>query len=205
MPKDLRIGILGGTFDPIHFGHLSLARAAQERLNLDKIVFMPAFLPPHKTMCSTTDYALRYQMTALAIKDEEDFLLSDLERRLGGQSFTYDTLRTFKEICPACQLFFLTGADALKGLDKWYRWQEILDLAQLVVTNRPGFAFIMSEKIKDAAQKSRRGILLLSFDAEDISSTELRALVKTHGLWQSMVPEAVADFILSNHLYEGGD
>lgn len=198
-----RIGILGGTFDPIHNGHLKLAQEAMSKLSLGKVIFMPAFVPPHKANQPTAHFADRFAMVKAAVDDSSAFAVSDLEYRRGGQSYTYDTLVLLNAQYPNCQWFFLTGADVLTSFNKWYRWQEILDLATLVITTRPGFYLDRSDILDEAMHTIHKKALFLTIDAEDISSTAIRRLIAEGKPWQSFLPKAVTNYIIGHHLYGG--
>ncbi len=203
MQTSVKLGILGGTFDPVHNGHLALAEAAVKALKLDELLFIPAPAPPHKNGRVITPFAQRYDMVRLAINGRAYFQLSDLEARRQGKSYTYDTLKVLKEQAPARKLFFLTGADALEGFTHWYRWQEILDLCTLVVTTRPGFDFQAPKELEREASRRQNGFLLLEKEAVDISATKLREAIADGSPWRQWVPEAVAEYIQTNHLYRG--
>ena len=203
MLKECKLGILGGTFDPVHNGHLALAEAAMQQLELEELLFIPAPAPPHKDGRAITAFAQRYEMVQLAIAGRPHFWLSDLEAKRAGKSYTYDTLQTIKTHAPQCELFFLTGADALEGFSHWYRWQEILDLCTLVVTTRPGFAFETPKELAAEARRRQKGVLLLEKDEVDISATKLREAIAQGKAWQQWVPQAVAEYIQANHLYRG--
>ena len=194
---------MGGTFDPVHNGHLALAKDALEELGLDDVLFIPAPAPPHKMGRTITPFAQRYEMVRLAIDGRARFALSDMEAHRQGQSYTYDTLLALKAQAPQKELYFLTGADALAGFTHWYRWQDILDLCTLVVTMRPGFAFKAPPELAQEAARRQKGLLLLKKDEVDISATMLRQAVALGRPWRQWVPEAVAEYIIANHLYRG--
>ena len=203
MQKGCKLGLLGGTFDPVHNGHIALAEAGMTELGLDELLFIPAPAPPHKSGRVITPFAQRYAMVQLAIAGRPNFWLSDLEAKRTGKSYTYDTLKTLKDQTPQCELYFLTGADALEGFTHWYRWQDILDLCTLVVTTRPGFAFETPKELAAESLKRQRGVLLLEKDEVDISATKLRESIALGAAWQQWVPKAVAEYIQTNHLYRG--
>lgn len=198
-----RLGILGGTFDPVHNGHLDLARAAVAELALSELLFIPAPMPPHKNGVKITDFTHRYRMVQLAIKGCAQFAASDMENRREGKSYTYDTLTILKEQMPERELYFLTGADALQGFMNWYRWQDILDLCTVVVTTRPGFAFAAPPELLHEAARRQGGLLLLDKEAVDISATALREAIASGTGWQQQLPAAVAQYIIANNLYRG--
>lgn len=203
MQEGAKLGILGGTFDPVHNGHLALADDMQKRLALDEVIFIPARLPPHKTEREITDFAHRYAMVQLAIQDYAHFTLSDLEAKRPGKSYTYDTLLTLKAAYPACTLYFLTGADALVGFTTWHRWRDILDMCTVVVTTRPGFVFKPPAELVDEVDKRQKGLLLLEKEEVDISATKLREAIADSKPWRQWLPPAVANYIQTHHLYRG--
>ena len=166
----MKIGILGGSFDPIHEGHLTLARDAQRQFKLDKILFVPAFLSPLKTRnASATPAPLRARMVALALKEEPAFELSDLEFVQPGVSYTVDTLRKLRRIYPPpSELFFIAGADAYEDLKNWKGPEEILKLCEWIVA--PRFAHPLPEKLPPRFHA-------LKMRPVNISATEIRKRV----------------------------
>ena len=187
-----RIGLLGGTFDPVHFGHLRLAEACREALQLEEIWFIPAALPPHKDWrISPYEKRRRWLEQALAGKDWCRIL--DIERQREGKSYTYHTLKALRKQEPHCEFYFLTGADSLEKLDTWYRWQDILDLCHFVATSRPGYGGQIPEKLQKEAQKRKGGILCLEIDALDISSTAVREQIALQRDIARLVPAQIID------------
>ena len=187
-----RIGILGGTFNPVHKGHLQMARESQEKLQLDKIIFIPASVPPLKEG-QITAYASRRKWLAKAIAGEATWEISDIEQQRQGKSYTYDTLVVLQEMYPQAELYFLTGADSLTTLTDWYKWQEILDLCYFVITTRPGYELVMAEEIKQREAKAKKGILLLPIDALPISSTEIRTALQQGENIEHFIPSEIID------------
>jgi len=190
----MRLGILGGTFDPIHEGHLALARAAIEQLKLDRVIFVPAFCHPLKdkqkaTVSSAED---RYEMVMLAVQGNLKFEVSDCEIKREGTSYTVDTLRDFRRQHPKPhEIFFLTGGDWGKSLDQWKEINTILSLARFVVAKRPGFD----------TRHLPAGVEFLDFVPLDISSTEIRNQLKQNKASTSLVPPAVLNYIHKHRLY----
>jgi len=134
-----RIGILGGTFNPIHIGHLAIAEWSYEKLKLDKVIFVPTYLPPHKSSRGVIDAKTRYKMVELAIKDNPHFEISDFEIKKGGKSYSIDTVRYFSEkFNKDTKLYFIIGEDCLSTLHKWKEIEKLVSLASFVVVNRPG-------------------------------------------------------------------
>ncbi len=189
-----RIGILGGTFDPIHEGHLALARAAVKQLALERLIFVPAFrhpLPQKETGTMASPEA-RLEMVRLAIMEEPKFEVSDCEIKRKGPSYTVDTLRTFRTQYPKPnELFFITGGDWGKALDQWKDIDTIFSLAHFVVAKRPGFD----------TERLPKGVQLLDFVPLDISSTKIRTRFKKGALVASLVPNEVLNYVHKQQLY----
>lgn len=187
----MRIGILGGTFDPIHKGHLALANAALSQLKLDRIYFIPAYQHPmeQKTLHASAQH--RMEMVKIAIHHEPKFILSDCEIKRKGVSYTVDTLRQFREqFPPPHELFFITGGDWGKNLDQWKEINAIFSLAHFVVASRPGF------DLKQAPKQ----VEILDFVPLNISSTQVREELKKETGPKS-IPNGVLTYIQRNRLY----
>lgn len=190
----MKIAILGGTFNPVHIGHLILAEEAREKLGLDKVIFVPTFLPPHK---DNSDIALatdRLSMIRLAIKTNKYFMVSDTEIKRNGRSYTIDTIKEFKERFSTDDLYFIIGSDLLKYLDEWKDLNEIIKLVRFIVATRPGFPL---EKIPSY-------IDTLPIRAVDISAFEIRECVKENKSFHYLVPEGVFNYINKRALYKRG-
>lgn len=185
-----KIGLLGGTFDPVHFGHLRMAEACKEKLCLDEVWWIPASVPPHKNR-QTTPYEKRRAWIAQALEGKIGHRILDVEKEREGKSYTYDTLLELHRREPGCQFYFLTGADSLDGLNTWYRWENILDLCVFVVTTRPGYDLEIPDEIASVAQKTKGGILCVEIDALQISSTEVRERVARGQSIEDLVPAAL--------------
>ncbi|MEQ8153746.1 MAG: nicotinate-nucleotide adenylyltransferase [Clostridiaceae bacterium] len=198
-----KIGIMGGTFDPPHNGHIYIADKAYKKLALDKVIFMPAGTPPHKTHKKITDEKHRYEMVKAAISDYNYFEVSDYEIKKKGLSYTFLTLKHLKDEYGDCELFFIAGADSLVQLEKWRNVQEILDTASLVIFTRPGY---LKEDVHEAREKTEEkyghSVILLDLEAQDISSSEIReALRKGHDADKYLSP-AVIRYIEGKGLYK---
>jgi nicotinate-nucleotide adenylyltransferase len=187
-----RIGILGGSFDPIHFGHLLMAQSAAEALKLDAVFFVPAFRSPFKTRRSLPDASKRLFMVKEAIKGNPVFKLYDGELRRGEISFTIDTLKELKAKYPKATFHLLMGADNLRSFHRWRDPQGILKLARLVVLNRPGF---------DKNYPKRWPFLKINMPAVDISSSDIRQRLKTRRSIWYLTPKAVIRYIMRYRLY----
>ena len=188
-----RLGILGGTFDPVHCGHLLLARHVLEALHLDRVLFVPAAEPPHKTEVLTASEH-RWRMVCAALEGHQGLEASDLELRRPGVSYTVDTLRRLRGERPRDELFLIIGADNVPELDGWHDPEGILELAAVVAGSRveagdlPGGAFV------DRVERVETPIF-------DISSTEIRRRVRAGLPVRCLVPEAVEGYIADHGLY----
>lgn len=198
-----KLGIMGGSFDPIHNGHLGIAKAIQNTLHLDEILFIPAYISPFKQWKEAAPGLDRYKMVELAIKDEASWSASNIELMRTGISYTYDTIVALKEQYGAVyDLFFIIGADSAVELTKWYRIQEALDLCTFVVAARPGFAH-KAELVKKSLQASELTHLVWVQTPEiAISSTEIRNNIKENLPIEGLMPPAVVEYIRQRDLYQ---
>jgi len=190
----VRIGLLGGSFDPPHLGHLLAAGDAHEALALDRLVFIPAAVQPLKAGQVGASAAQRLAMTQLLVGDDPRFEVSSVEIDRGGLSYTVDTLRTLAAAWPSAELHWLVGADVLESFAKWKEPVEIMKLATLVVMQRVGGE---SAAVTSLPGRAR----LLSTRRIDISSTEIRERVRQKKSIRGFVPDAVAAYISAERLY----
>lgn len=200
-----RYGIIGGTFDPIHYAHLYIAYEAREQLKLDKVIFMPAGKQPLKTDKNVTDSNLRYEMVNMAIEPFDEFSISNYEIEKQGLSFTYETLDYLKNIgTEEKELFFITGADCLMDIEKWKNVSGIFSLCTLVVFYRGGYnkELLFNQK-KKIENKYNGNIVILDLKELEISSTDLRKRISEGKKVEFFIPEKVIDFINKNNLYKG--
>ncbi len=197
-----RLGILGGTFDPIHNGHLMIARAMQEQLHLDRVLFIPDYIPPHKRGRECSPSADRLAMTLLATGDNPLCTVSDMELRRGGVSYTSDTLRQlYRRWHRFYDLYFLIGADSAEQLPTWHNIREAMEYATFAAAARPGFA---PQKEAVSARLARQGLIHLCWvdtPELDLSSTEIREKVRRGESIANLVPKAVAEYIEQRDLY----
>ncbi len=198
------IGILGGTFDPIHNGHLLLGRQALDEYDLDKVWFMPSGQPPHKKDHVITDVSDRCEMVRLAIADEPGFIMSDFEVSRNGYSYTADTIKLLKEEYPDDVFYFIIGADSLFEIETWYHPEEILSEIEILVADREyaGDHLSVDEQIDYLSEKYPCTIERLHCEQVDISSEEIRLLVSDEIEVDDLLPEPVAEYIKTHHLYE---
>lgn len=188
----MRIGILGGTFNPIHIGHLILAEEVREKLGLNRVIFVPTYLPPHKNNSDIAAASWRLAMLRLAIKGNKYFSVSDIETKRDGRSYTIDTLKGFKKIYPNDELYFIIGSDLLRYLDDWKELDEIIKMVKFFVATRPGYPL---EKIPSH-------ISTIPIRAVDISGFEIRKAIKENKSFRYLVPEAIYKYIKQNKLYK---
>ena len=188
----MKIGILGGTFNPVHIGHLILAEEAREKIGLDKVLFVPAHLPPHKDASCVASAKDRYEMVRLAIRGNKFFEVSDIEVKRKGPSYTIDTLKELKRDFPGDELYFIIGSDLLTYLDDWKDLAEILKMIKFVVATRPNYPL---EKIPSY-------IRTVAIRAVDISAFEVRNCIKEGKSFRYLVPEPVFDYIAAKKLYK---
>lgn len=206
------IGIFGGTFDPIHFGHLRPALELRERLQLEEIRFVPCRQPPHRDVPSATpDQRLR--MVRAAIAGIAGFAVDERELQRPGPSYMVDTLESLRRDLPEAVMCLLLGMDALLGFARWHRWQRILELAHLVVAHRPGWGlpedgdsagWVGSRLSRDVADLRRRpagSVVLQPVTQLEISATAVRETIASGGSPKFLVPDAVCNVIVEQELY----
>jgi len=216
----VNVALFGGTFDPVHCGHLSAARAAQQAFALERIEFIPASLPPHKLSRAITPFAHRYGMVALACAGIAEFVPSLLEgppevpEESGGKpNYTIETVRRARgALAPSDRLYFLLGADAFLDLPHWREWTALLEACDFILVSRPGFAIAEIARVVPSALRTgretastislRRSTLhLLTTVEADVSSSGIRQAVAAGKPLAGMVPDAVADYIRKQGLY----
>ncbi len=190
----LRLGVFGGTFDPIHLGHLILAEIARYLLALDRVLFIPARTPPHKGS-TPTEPEHRLRMTHLATDSNPHFAVSEVELRREGPSYTVDTLRELRDENPGAEHYLLMGADSARDLESWKDHQVLLEDSTVVVLGRPG---VEATSLPPAVG---RRATVLSTPHLEISSSEIRRLVRDGGTIRYLVPDNVESYIRSEGLY----
>ena len=199
-----RLGVLGGTFDPIHIGHLIIAEEARERLALEAVVFVPARVSPFKLQGTSAPAEHRCRMVELAIADNPFFYLSRVDLERPAPSFTVDTLRALRASCdPRTELFFIVGADSLGTLKSWRSPQEILRLARLIAISRPGFELDLAALERDVPGITQATEVLATVQV-GISSTEIRARLERQLSIRYLVPAPVEAYIREQGLYTSG-
>ena len=203
MADKIKTGIFGGAFNPIHNGHLNLAKKYLEVLNLDRIIFIPTALPPHKTDRFLVSKEDRFNMLELAISDCEEFEISDIEFQRQGKSYTYDTLCLLREKYPNDDFYLIIGADQFLTFNLWYRYRDILDIASICTAARENGN--QREKIIDFSNKldglDKNRFHLLNSDAVEVSSSQVREKIKKGEDVSSLIPEKVYNYIVEKGLY----
>ncbi len=226
-PQDVaptRLGLLGGSFNPIHNGHLAIAGQVRERLHLDRILFIPSGEPPHKRDGSLAPAKDRYEMVRLAIADNPSFTISDIEVRRTGKSYSIDTIRELqRQHGPSTELHFLIGLDAFLDFPGWKEPQTLLKACRFVVISRPGQSFQSLAKLSmlpeldphalaqldsgelnrlDVAIPSSPGIICLPLPPCPISASDIRQRVRGKGSLANVLPPPVESYILQHRLYQ---
>ncbi len=202
--KPTRLGILGGTFDPPHIGHMLMAQSALETFSLDQIVFVPAGVPPHKRRTDIVDADHRLGMVEAATRPHPEFSVDPLELRRDGRSYTIDTIHVLRERDPDCELFFLIGADSLRDLHAWMRIDELLPLCRFLTFVRPGESMSSIEDgVAKLPQEWQEPLLadITTGREFNVSSTEIRGRVTAGLPIRYLVPDVVLAYINEFALY----
>lgn len=217
-----RVAIYGGTFDPVHLGHLVPAVRAQETFRFDRLVFVPAARPPHKQGEPLTPFSHRFAMLALATQPYDRFFVSDIELDGDDPSYTVETVRAFRSRHPAENLYFLMGSDSFSQISTWHRWEELVDLAHLVVLHR---ATVWGDELRRRVPSTlhsrlvtvdpfaevpdpapgERPIYLLDHEPYPVSATSLRDRIRAGRTIGELVPPEVHRYIVKYRLYHQGE
>jgi nicotinate-nucleotide adenylyltransferase len=212
------IALFGGTFDPVHAGHIAVAQAVQRRFHLDAIHFVPSSRPPHKSLSELTSFDHRYAMVALACADHSGFLPSLAEAPADGATphffYTVDTVRRFRREHPDDHIYFIVGADQFLEIPTWKNYESLLDLCDFIIASRPGFRIdalrlvVPPEKLGHGPKNDPHKIVLrksvihlLTTVSSHVSSTEVRDRLEQHKSIHGLVPARVEEYILGQALY----
>lgn len=201
----MRVGFFGGTFDPVHRGHLDPVEDAQRQLELDRVVYLPTGVPPHKPDREMTPIWQRLAMVELALLDKPDFVVDPFEMRASEPAYSIDTLRHFRGLMPATELFLIIGADSLAVIDTWHEWTEIPRLADLAVLVRPEWHWpsLLSDlptAVRDLAASEK--VHFIENRPCDISATDLReSLRRGEEPGPDVIPSLVLKYIQKYNLY----
>lgn len=198
-----RIGLMGGTFDPIHHGHLVAAEEARFQFGMEKVIFIPAGQPPHKNGKNITHPYHRLEMTRRAIGSNPHFTVSDIEIKKEGLSYTIDTVRDMRKQYKGWEIFFITGADAVLEILTWKNVEELLQKCYFVAATRPGFRLeALGEKLARLGPEYASRIKTLEVPALAISSTDIRRRVNEGRPIKYLLPEAAENYIYQHGLYK---
>jgi nicotinate-nucleotide adenylyltransferase len=200
----VRLGIVGGTFDPVHYGHLVSAEEARVQFALDQVLFVPNRYPPHKTLAEVTAPEHRYSMTLMATVTNRYFGVSRIEIDRPGPSYTIDTLLALRQDHAAQDLFYITGADAILQVvrGEWERSADLLTLCQFIAASRPGFQLQADELARrNVTGRILENVHVMEIPALAISSTDIRARVAAGRPIKYLLPDAVETYIIKHGLY----
>lgn len=212
----MKVGIIGGTFNPIHIAHLRIAEEVRDRLGLDRVIFIPAARPPHKEPDDYLSFDHRLAMVELAIEDHPAFSASSLEEELGGTSYSVHTLTELRSLYPGDELYFIIGSDSFRDIASWYRYTEIFTLCNLAVVERPGAViaeltaplpvamageFCYDPDALRLIHRSGFSVYYLAGIPLAISSSDIRGLARSGRSLRYLVPRKVAGYIEEKRIY----
>ncbi len=201
-----RIGIMGGSFDPVHIAHMIIAQESSEKFNLSEVIFIPAAIPPHKQHLQKADAHHRLKMLQLTVMQYPMFSVSEMELIRGGISYTFDTIKELKTNNPDAELMMIIGSDTLIDLHNWYKIDELLGLCEVATFMRPGLTNIsnIEKKIKfSGLHKEKLQANVFQTRLIEMSSTQVRECVEKGVGIHSLVPPEVETYILEHGLYRG--
>lgn len=205
-PAAKRIGVIGGSFDPVHVGHLIIAQDAIERLNLSEVIFIPASIPPHKQHVQQMDSEHRMNMLRLATEGDRRFFVSDIEVQRGGISYTVDTIHELATLHPDSELVLIVGSDTLVDLHNWHQPDDLFSLCEVATFLRPGedsFGQIAEKVQFPADQKKKLLDSVIEAHRIEVSSTEIRRRIMSGQGIRYLVPPEVEVYIFEHDLYGG--
>ncbi|MHC1697356.1 MAG: nicotinate-nucleotide adenylyltransferase [Geobacteraceae bacterium] len=212
----MKIGIFGGTFNPIHFAHLRIVEEIRETFALAKVIFVPAATPPHKPLADDLSFAERLKMVTLAVEENPYFSVSDVEGQREGKSYSIDTLRIFKEMFPGDELFFIMGSDSFADFRSWKNYSAIFCCCNIVTITRPGtpnsllqalpvdiaHEFCYHESQNRLSHRSGYSVYSIEGTQLDISSTTIRSLIRQGKSIKYLLPATVEQYISQQRFYE---
>lgn len=201
--EKIRYAIMGGSFDPIHFGHLAAAETVRQKLNCQKVIFIPLGNPPHKKNRILSDSIHRYTMTVLAANSNPYFEVSNIEVNRDGYTYTLNTIAELnKYYGKEVELLFITGADALFEIETWYKVEELLKLCSFVAVTRPGYdKSMLEQKLQYLQSKYNSELHIIDVPGLNISSTDIRERIKIGASIKYLVPEVVEQYIFKHGLF----
>jgi len=221
-----RIGLLGGTFNPIHNGHLHVAKAVSDLFSLTEVLFIPVGCPPHKDPKQLLAASDRLKMVTLAVSTQPNFLTCDIEIKKSGVSYTIETIRTLKERYPDDRLFFIVGVDAFAQIETWKTPDALLQLCDFAVISRPGFPFSKLPHFGPLSKLDRMcldqldtgkaeiysfpvtpktGFHFLNIPHSEVSASDIRRRIAAGKPLKNLLPRSVQSYIIKRNLYQGDD
>ncbi len=212
----MKIGIFGGTFNPIHYAHLRIAEEIRDTFALSRVIFVPAATPPHKPLADDLTFTERLKMVSLAVHGNPFFTVSDLEGQREGKSYSIDTLHVFREMFPADELFFIMGSDSFADFGSWKNYSAIFSCCNIVTITRPGslislrdvlpvdiaHEFCYHEAQKRLSHRSGYSVYSIEGTQLDISSTAIRSLIRQGKSIKYLLPATVERYIKQQRFYE---
>ncbi len=196
------LGILGGTFNPIHYGHIVAAECARDACHLDRVVFVPAARPPHKSLDEVLDSQHRFEMVQMAVQDNPNFAVSALELKRQGLSYTVETIASYQEEFPGAKIYFIIGVDALLLINTWKDVERLATLCSFIVVTRPGYQLSHEEEhFCEIPESVWKKILVVAIPGLYISSSDIRQRVAKGQTIKYLLPPAIEEYILKNDLY----
>ncbi|WP_079910598.1 nicotinate-nucleotide adenylyltransferase [Paenibacillus sp. 32352] len=193
----MKVGIMGGTFDPIHIGHLIAAQCAFEQGGLDQVWFMPTNVPPHKRQAPGATPEQRWEMVCRAVEGHPSFRPLDIELQKGGVSYSIDTVKLLKQQHPDIRFSYIIGADMVQFLPKWYKFEELLQLISFIGLQRPGYPLDIGE----LPEPVKGSVTFVTMPLMELSSTYIRERVAAGKTIRYMVPDRVYDYIEESGIY----
>ncbi len=197
------IGLFGGTFNPVHTGHIRLLKSVLDKMDFEKVIVLPDRIPPHKQAHNLVSGKQRFEMCRLAFEDMPSVEISDFELKRSGKSYSVYTVRHFKKLYPNDKLCFIMGSDMLLIFDKWYRYEEILSMATLVCISREDED--TTKKLREYAQKlTEKGgeVIVLDTPPMELSSSEIREKLRNSEDCSCYLPQKIVQYICENNLYK---
>ena len=199
-----KIAVMGGTFDPIHYGHLVTAEEVCHKFQVDKVIFIPTGTPAYKENQGVSESEYRYHMTCLGTSNDEKFKVSKIEIERQGNTYTVDTMKLLKQVCSSdIKIYFIMGADSLHQIMNWKEPELLMTLCDFIVVTRPGYdKKTLVEKVDELNTKFSCTIHFMEVPALDISSSQIRMRVRNNQPIKYLLPEKVENYILETELYK---
>lgn len=197
----MKTALFGGTFDPIHLGHTDMIRQLCDVFPLDQIIYIPAYLPPHKLSAHTASFEDRLSMVHLAIRGHNNWTVNDFESTISGPSYTYNTLRHFLDYYSPDELYYIMGLDSFNNIKTWHRWEEMLGLCHFIIIDRQGYDS-KEHTVKELAETRGWKLHFFPLETLPVSSSMVRKKLAQRGNMEGLLDEKVFSYIKEHHLYE---